>query len=462
MLGLGGSGGALPCVMGVSCVAADGCTGAVHDVTLSQVAAYQSVKIPIMQDQKEIAAGVRKADIVADRAALLRVFVKPAGNWVPRQISARVRVTNGSTVSELFQKAVVSVAPTDATLETTFNVTLPRELVTPTTHYSVELVECTPGQAAGSGARYPATGDLVLGARTTGHLKIHFVPLSVKGKLPDTSETRLAYYKKYLEALYPISALEYTLGPAYGAGNETPDFDSLLDTLRDERGKANLADDVYYFGISPVVASDESDGVGYVADPGDADYRVAVGASSADAEYTASVFGHELGHNHGLEHSPGCDAGDPDKKYPYAKGLIGAWGYDSRSKALLSPQATYDFMTYCQPVWFSDYTYEPVLKRVATLNGSASHVASASIRRAWRVLIVDSVTGPRWGHPFVGVAPRGVPEAASVLDANGNRVASLDVYPLRTDSRRALTFVVPEPALGSYAIELAGLTTARF
>jgi hypothetical protein len=74
---------------------------------------------------------------------------------------------------------------------------------------------------------------------------------------------------------------------------------------------------------------------------------------------------HEMGHNLGRRHAPGCGAGNPDPGWPggsnYLGGLIGVWGLDVASLALKNPATQYDHMTYCSPEWVSDYGYKKIL-----------------------------------------------------------------------------------------------------
>ena len=443
------------------CVAADGCFGPAHDITISRLVAYQTLSIPLMKDGTEVATSDRNADLVADRETLLRVFVTPGAGFVSRELSARIHVTNDAMSKDIFVKGTPKTA-VEAELSSTFNLTLPRELVKAGTRYSVELAECGDSQGTLLAPRFPATGDSALGARATGKLKLHFVPVHVGNQAPDVSDTRLAYHKAFFEALYPITDFEFTLGNVYSV-NSDPNFDNLLDDIRDLRAEEEPEDDVYYFALSPVPSSDgSSDGVGFQTDADDADYRVAIGTSSDDAEYTSLVVGHEVGHNQGLPHSPGCDPGEPDLDFPYKDGKIGIWGYDRRKKVLVSPDDTWDIMAYCEPVWFSDYTYQQVLDRVAHVNGNQHVPRRLLVKQAYRVLLVAADGQTRWGHPYTGRRPSRAPEPGTVLDAQGNAVATVNVYRIVTDAHHATSIVIPSPAPGWVSVQLSGLAPVAF
>jgi len=72
------------------------------------------------------------------------------------------------------------------------------------------------------------------------------------------------------------------------------------------------------------------------------------------------IMAHEIGHNMSLKHAP-CDVFDPDPDYPNSTGSIDAWGYDAESEALVSPSIYFDLMSYCSPVWISDYSFSKAL-----------------------------------------------------------------------------------------------------
>jgi hypothetical protein len=75
------------------------------------------------------------------------------------------------------------------------------------------------------------------------------------------------------------------------------------------------------------------------------------------------VLAHEEGHNFGRYHSPCGNPAGPDPNYPYPGAPIGVPGWDvfASSNNLKSSSGYVDMMSYCSPVWVSDYTYVGVL-----------------------------------------------------------------------------------------------------
>lgn len=125
--------------------------------------------------------------------------------------------------------------------------------------------------------------------------------------------------------------------------------------------------DSYYYGQVEIDCSSGCvAGLGWVGS-----YKAAIGFSGIGSGHfgASKAHAHELGHNHGRRHAPGCYAANPDPSYPYVsdgKGPIGNaahpnMGFDIDSPAVYPYTTYYDIMGYCGPEWISDYTYEALL-----------------------------------------------------------------------------------------------------
>jgi hypothetical protein len=78
------------------------------------------------------------------------------------------------------------------------------------------------------------------------------------------------------------------------------------------------------------------------------------------------------------------------------------------------------------------------------------------------VLLVDD-HGPRWGYPMdEPVPPNGTPEAAEILDAEGNVLAVVDVYRTEVGDMDAASIQVPVPEPEWHAVRVAGYPPLAF
>jgi hypothetical protein len=442
------------------------------DISIDQIAVYQTVKIPIVTDSQAVARNDRNADVVVGKDAIFRVFAELGPGFAPRELSARVRFTDGAITNEFFAKATLTASSSDDEVDSTFNIEVPGEAITPGAQYHVQIVECAlTTQGALQSPVFPAQGDADLSARVTGPLKVHLLPFVYDGLLPNTTPGQLAYYKAFFESMYPITEAQLTVGEPLDAGGFS-DLGVTLEQTFAVRDVESPADDVYYYGIARPANTLEQFcqgsctlGVGFVADPEAADFRAAVGvAFEEESQIAGETLLHEVGHNHGREHAPCGGPDEPDPSYPYQDGAIGVWGYDARDGSLLPPEVT-DLMGYCSPQWISDYNYQSLMERVVELNNPVQQrLARASAlapQPSFRVLHVDQ-HGPRWSRPFQGRLPNVVPESATIFDDLGQVVTSVNVYRVPMHGVNASMVLVPEPQPRWFAVQVSGAAPHPF
>lgn len=468
------------CAEGETCMAgkcraplgADGCGGAARDISVSEIAAYQSIKVPLNKGMTPVATADRVAAVIQGRKTLFRVGVNVGPGFAARELSARVLVSQGTGMPmQFFAKQRIAKTSVDSDTASTFQITVPAEQIGPDTRYSVELVECA---EASSGMmlqpRFPAMGAQPLEARKTGVLKIKLIPLRANSRVPDTSETALKVYREYMEAMYPIEKVEFTVGEPQNVAYPV-DWNGTIDQLRSLRQQQRPDDEVYYYGmLAPTETLKQycqrgcTAGVGYVGDLRQAQTRVAMGLAFAD-ETSGGVMAHEVGHNHGRSHAP-CAPGNQisgvDRAYPYSGAITKVVGYDSRKQTFFDAETTKDIMGYCEPKWISDYTYKGLIERVASLSTTPLVLSTEPSAQQFNVLLVDA-KGPRWGRPFSQPADAfGQPEEAEALDIDGRVVERITVYRTLLGDHDGATLLVPPAKLGWNAVRTADGASLSF
>jgi hypothetical protein len=110
--------------------------------------------------------------------------------------------------------------------------------------------------------------------------------------------------------------------------------------------------DRYYFGAVHTTYNSGVAGLGWIGAP------AAIGWDVSGS--FPSVLAHEEGHNFNDLHSPCGNPSGPDPNYPYPGAIIGVPGWDvfAASNNLKGSSAYVDIMSYCSPVWISDYVYK--------------------------------------------------------------------------------------------------------
>lgn len=465
------------CPDGETCVAGrctgttgDDCTGTLATgITLREIAVLQSGKVSVMSGGEPVA---RSVDLVAGRTAVFRAYVDLDGGFGARVLSARLSLVDGEELDQFFHKRLVSGPSSDANWNSTFNIQVPADKLTPSARFVLELVECD-GTPSGSGGnpRYPITGTAELDARDTGRLQIRFIPIQPpNGSLPDTSASRLGVYTSYLETMYPVAGVDTSVG----APLQVPDpihadgtgWEEALVALRNRHLADNAPNGLYYYGLfepsDPNYCQNGcTAGLGYVVEspaPSYQQFRVSLGISRG-TRGSAEIMAHEVGHTHGRPHSPCGNVKDPDPSYPHSQGRIGWYGFELPS-TLHAPDRT-DIMGYCSNRWVSDYVYQHLLERAAALNAAAQFVVPLP-KATWRTLLVGRF-GPRWAAPSPRpTEPAGTPELARILDAKGNLITEITVYRIEMDHLDAAELMVPEPESGWHAIAVQGEVPLAF
>lgn len=292
--------------------------------------------------------------LIAGRRALVRVFMvgDETSFYGP---SVRIRVLHGG--QEIFQQVFPAMrdrTPNEVIeeeLDGSVNGLIPASVMRPGARMVVELdPEGVVPLKQGSQTRYPESGSMALDVREPQMFRHIIVPTINAGSGNESivswanSLTLDHPYMNLLRSLLPVGEMELEIHEPFRT-NLTGGFAAWIQwlddmvTLHQREGRRG-----YYYGASAQPTGGLL-GVAYLGVP------ASVGVSRAD------VHTHEVGHNMSLRHAPCGGAGGPDPDFPYGGGGIGVWGYDPFRERLKDPDDFKDVMTYCDPVWISDYYF---------------------------------------------------------------------------------------------------------
>ena len=298
--------------------------------------------------------------LVADEPALLRVFLTSDGAVANKPAVKATFYHDGAEVhSAVIPSGGVRVPDQvdESSLAISSNALVPADVIRPGLGFVVKIGgEDDQFTAPGFMDRIPETGVIKVDVREMPVFDLTMVPL-LWSEDPDfsivteteglTAESDLL---RLTRDLLPVQDFHLTVRePVYISSD--PVFSSDHVELHGEVKAIRTMDgaDGYYMGVL------RGGGGGFASQPGVVSLAILNGY----------VIAHELGHNLSLGHAP-CDKdfgsiGSLDPAFPYTYGNIGAWGFDLLSNALVYP-STSDLMSYCDPVWISDYHFDKMIE----------------------------------------------------------------------------------------------------
>ncbi len=362
-------------------------------VEINEVAFYQAVKSTVWENGS---AQTPTVSIVANRPAVVRVFASASGT-TGSPVTARLIMGNNPPIEQTVQSFGNA---SEGSYNSTINFDVPAGYMA-SGNWRVEFKEpASSSQGANPSAN---TGDASMQMRSSKALKVTLIPVQYQAdgsnRMPDTTPGQVEAYRAAFMAEYPATDVILSVGPTLAWGNTVSagggGWETLLNAVTDERTSSNADFDEYYFGIFNPANSFNSYcsggcvlGLGWIGGPNAEYTRAAIGIGYSGETATETAV-HEIGHNHGREHSPCGGVSGADPQYPHSGGNIGVWAMNIFTHELFPPDHK-DFMTYCHPQWISDYTYENILDFMGA-TGSSIQFPEASLNQVYdRISIGES------------------------------------------------------------------------
>jgi hypothetical protein len=395
-----------------------------RSLKIGLVEVTQGVFIKLGAGDSVVEPGMRNAPLIEGRPLYVRVHVAPEMGFTARMLRAVLSIEREGGKFEIEDKKMISGASTVDKQDSTFNFLVPAANVLPGSSLAAFVYEAGTAMGPDPAAppRFPATGGADLAIKA-GKMEMTVVAVPV-GMLMDTPARR-AKLEADIYDLYPVQKVNLRIHePATldGAFSSTKGF-AILRMLREtENAKPN---EYYHLIVNTANAGFAGTASRAGAGMNDGSRRVAITIVRNSAiDGNTNTTAHELGHNHGRPHSPGCGADGADAMYPYPTppGFPGVDGFSLTNMAWKSKMMWRDLLSYCRPRWISDFNWIKFEERVRIVTGFAGSTTAMTQMMANRSLQGFAGPGerPDWGI----VAGRLVDESAIMSDT---RYAVLDL-----------------------------------
>ncbi|MFT3712607.1 MAG: M66 family metalloprotease [Archangium sp.] len=393
--------------------------------------------------------------LVATKPALLRVTV--LANEPNVSATVDVEATQGSTLlgkQRLTGPAQIPQMETPGDLSKSFRFVMPAAWVTPGVSLRVRV------DADDALLEADETNNDVTSLPTvTPARQVHLTSVPVMG--PDGAVGQPLDLDDTIAAVWPVTGVEAKTRAPFTWTQEISPSDAnswaaLLGGLAQAKGSDGS--DRNYYGWVRANFGGGVAGIGYLGQ-----------ATATGRDDSAQVAAHELGHNFGRNHAPCGGAAGADPSYPYPNARIGTYGWNGSQ--LLAPTQFVDLMSYCNPGWVSDYSYEGVQRFMEGRNefdpGAVLPFIAADdvVMFAGRVS-PDGVVTLSDPQRFHGRVSARLDSSSTVVVQKliDGRVVRVPVTLVETSEGEEKQFVVVTPYVGelaSWAVELNAVVIAQ-
>ncbi|MBL8915106.1 MAG: hypothetical protein JNM17_30660 [Archangium sp.] len=393
--------------------------------------------------------------LVATKPALLRVTV--LANEPNLSAAVEVEAMQGATSlgkQQLTGPAQVPQMETPGDLSRSYRFVMPSAWVSPGVSLRVRVDAMDALLEADE-----TNNEITSRPQVTAARQVHLTAVPVMGT--DGSVGRPQDMDATLAAVWPVTGVEEKVRAPFSWTQEISPSDpgtwaALLGGLAQAR--ASDGSDRNYYGWVRANFGGGVAGIGYLGQP--------VGTGRDDSTQVAA---HELGHNFGRNHAPCGGAAGADPQYPYANARIGTYGWNGSQ--LIAPTQFVDLMSYCNPAWVSDYSYEAVQQFMEGRNEFDPGAVLPAVVSDEVVMFAGRVFAN--GAVVLGDAQRFRGRSSARVDASDavvvqrlvdGRVVRVPVTLMEVPDAEERQFVVVVPfsgELSSWSLELGGVDAAQ-
>ena len=330
---------------------------------------YTDLSVSSLEITQAVQTPTNSVPLVAGRLTVLRVY--PHTNTLDPITGVSISISATRNSQSLpgspltLGPANVVVNPARADINSSFNTRLPGDWLSGNVSIQVTI---DPSNSIEEKDETNNIYSTTLSFNSVPDLNVKVIPINHYVDTQYIGPSVYGYIGSMLMKTYPVKAVHIYPHANYDFDGSLVDmygWNTLLDRIIDLHYAENAPSNQIYYGLIPVETSSGHTWLGYgsgIQGNGEVGGRAAIGlANSPQYNIDGGVLAaHEIGHNLNRLHSPCGVRNGLDRSYPYSGGAIGQFGLDvtDLTQYKLYADTIRDLMSYCQPAWVSDYTYQ--------------------------------------------------------------------------------------------------------
>ncbi len=337
-------------------------------------------------------AAANSIPLVSERETILRVYANVGGGATqpPATLSGLVTVTGFSLAlgygSSLYLQPIggpIAAKPLSGVQRSsagdTLNFRIPADVSQGQIHCAVKVFD--PANPADVSETFIDLSFRLVPRLGVHGVLVHYTGVDYFDKPVDAQPNGLdlAVTLDWVFRTYPIPGIDYNgcvVLPWSAKLAVTQNFYDLFGTIASLKAMSRSSD--IYVGLLPPAA-----GCGGICGLGGAGSALLFAGNGPEAA-------HEIGHALGRAHTQcAITSSGADPNYPnydaFPQGSIGECGVDGFQISTFDPRTTFDFMSYCGPVWISPYTYLGLMNAITTTYAAAQPTAAFEPASIWGV-----------------------------------------------------------------------------
>jgi len=345
-----------------------------HGIDVVTVEANQGVGISISNGPDAVPSSARESRLIEGRETLIRIHHEVHGDWIQREVEAQLVVTRQDQSTALYtDRRTIFADSVAGDLASSFSFILDcdQDECDAGTDFQVSLWDVGVEGSQSEGVNLsPGTGASPIGFETLNlEMRLVFIPMHYQpaNTTPDLNTAWMDGISDWVYQMTPATQVTYEVRPVVDIVDpiQNGTLQTVLFATQDVFDNDFPQPNEYYIGvidtqITPVppfalaLLGKNVNAINYDAAP---------------LAFATNVV-HEVGHNHGMEHV-NCPVAQsfPDTDFPtHPVGTLETGGWGVLDGIYRAASSTYDYMSYCSPVWSSATHWSVVISDLEAEN----------------------------------------------------------------------------------------------